>query len=292
MTSQSPHDPKSQKQSADAPSLPICACTCQRDPNDLRDVSRRIVASMDQMLAATAAAEDHHYWFRGLRRTAHRWLTEASGDRPMTRIVDCGAGTGRNLDWLRALGPAVGIELTPLALEVGRRRGRSLVRGTVTSLPLADRSVTLATSFDVLYCLPDVEERQAVAEMWRVLEPGGMVLVNVAALDILRGSHSTLTHEVRRYTTRRLADLLAGAGFIVDRVSYINLSLFPPALAVRSWQRLTGSAQEPSANDLAVPPRAVNALVDRVLAAEAALLRVTNLPIGTSVMALAHKPAR
>ena len=66
---------------------------------------------MERMLEATAAAEDDHFWFRGLRRNAERLLGRAIGppDRHR-RIVDCGAGTGRNLDWLRTFGTAVGVE--------------------------------------------------------------------------------------------------------------------------------------------------------------------------------------
>jgi len=241
------------------------------------------------MLAATAVAEDTHYWFRGLRRTADLLVTQASAGRPLARIVDCGAGTGRNLDWLSRHGSALGIELTPLALDIGRRRGRRLVRGTVTALPLADSSVDLTTSFDVLYCLDEPSERQALREMWRVLKPGGLALVNVAALDVLHGSHSTLTHELRRYTPSRLRERLESAGLTVERLTFTNMCLFLPALAVRGIERLTGHAGKPSESDLRVPPAPVNATLDGTLALEAVLLRVINLPIGTSLMAIARK---
>ncbi len=241
------------------------------------------------MLAATAAAEDTHAWFRGLRRNAQRLLTTAARGRPFPRILDCGAGTGRNLDWLADFGRPIGVELTPLALSAGRAKGRPLIRGSVTALPFAEATFDLATSFDVLYCLEDASERQALAEMWRVLKPGGVVLVNAAALDILRGSHSTLTHEVRRYTRQRLTERLVSAGFAIERVTYTNMILFPPTLGVRGWQQLTGRAAEASDADLAVPSRPVNAVLDLCLTAEAALLSVMNLPIGTSVMAVGRK---
>jgi len=96
---------------------------------------------------------------------------------------------------------------------------RPLIQGTVTQLPFADASAALLTSFDVLYCLDDASEQAAVREMWRVLRPGGLLLVNVAALEILHGSHSTLTMEVRRYTKTRLRQLLAGAGFMMPDTS-------------------------------------------------------------------------
>jgi SAM-dependent methyltransferase len=244
------------------------------------------------MLQATAQAEDDHYWFRGLRRHARLLLEQAAAGRPLTRIVDCGAGTGRNLDWLSEFGLAVGVELTPAGLAVGRAHRRRMVRGTVTALPFADASVDLATSFDVLYCLDDASEAAAIGEMRRVLKPGGLALVNVAALDILQGSHSTLTHEIRRYTPDRLRTRLEHAGFHVERLTFTNMSLFPPALAVRTLQRMTGRASEPSEADLAIPRAPVNYFLDIVLRSEAALLSAINLPVGTSIMAIGRNITR
>jgi SAM-dependent methyltransferase len=242
------------------------------------------------MLEATALAEDEHFWFKGLRRNARRLLDHALGDRPAGLIIDCGAGTGRNLDWLSSMGPAIGVERSPAGLRIGRSHGRRLVQGTVAQLPFADSVADVTTSFDVLYCLDDETERRALEEMWRVLKPGGMALVNVAALDVLHGSHSTLTHEVRRYTRPRLRATLTQAGFVVERMTFTNMATFPATLAVRLSERLTGRAGQASDADLRVPPAPINALFDAVLRVESGLLSLTNLPIGTSLMCLARKP--
>lgn len=242
------------------------------------------------MLEATARAEDHHFWFIGLRRNAEQVLDAALMGRPLSCIVDCGAGTGRNLDWLSRFGPVVGVELTPAGLAIGRARGRPMVRGSVTALPFAAASVDLATSFDVLYCLNDDDERRALEEMVRVLRPGGVALFNVAALDILHGAHSTLTHEVRRYTPARLRQRLERAGLKVDRLTFTNMTTFPITLAVRAFDRVSGRAAEASEADLHVPSRLVNTTFGLALRAEAAAMRWTNLPIGTSLMCLARKP--
>ena len=125
--------------------------------------------------------------------------------------------------------------------------------------------------------------------MHRVLRPGGVALFNVAALDILRGSHSTLTMEVRRYTKSRLRTRLARAGFDVDRMTYTNLTPFVPALAVRGVERLRGRAGEASDHDLQVPSAPINGLFDLALSLEASWLRIADLPIGTSIMAVARR---
>ena len=246
--------------------------------------------AMEQMLEATARAEDRHFWFAGLRRHARGLLETALRGRRARLIIDCGAGTGRNLDWLQEYGPAVGVERSSVGLALGAGRSRRLVQGTVTALPFAAASADVATSFDVLYCLDDADEAQAISEMWRVLHPGGVVLVNAAALDILRGSHSTLTHEVRRYTRTRLAARLERVGFSVERVTYTNMVTFPITLAVRVTDRLTGRDAVASAAEFSVPPAPINAILRGALAAEARLTRRVNLPIGSSVMAVGRKP--
>lgn len=241
------------------------------------------------MLEATAAAEENHFWFLHLRRTAQSLLSTAlAGIRPRL-IIDCGAGTGRNLEWLARFGPAVGLERSPTGLAFGRRHQRRMLQGSVTHLPFADGAADVVTSFDVLYCLDDLQERQAVREMFRVLSFDGVAVINVAALDILHGSHSTLTREQRRYTRRRLADRLEDEGFSVERLTYTNMMTFPLALAVRMSERVTGRAATASDADLRVPPAPVNTALNAMLAVEHAWLRFANLPIGSSVMAVARK---
>ena len=125
--------------------------------------------------------------------------------------------------------------------------------------------------------------------MWRVLKAGGLALVNVAALPLLHGSHSTLTHEQRRYTPRSLRALLTGAGFVVTRMTFTNMTTFPLTLAVRVGEQLTGRARQPSESDLRVPAAPVNSLLSGAVAIDGALLRLTNLPIGTSLLCVARK---
>jgi len=241
------------------------------------------------MLEATARGEDRHFWFRGLRRNARLLLeTAIPATRPL-RIIDCGSGTGRNLDWLDAYGFAVGVERSATGLAIGRARRRRLVQGTVAELPFGDARFDVATSFDVLYCLDDEVERAAIREMARVLKPNGVLLVNVAALDILHGSHSTLTMERRRYTRKRLAERLETGGFRIERMTFTNMALFPLTLAVRVADRLTGRAATASDADLRVPAAPINVALSAATALDGALLRVANLPIGSSLMCVARK---
>ncbi|TAK15936.1 MAG: class I SAM-dependent methyltransferase [Acidobacteria bacterium] len=244
---------------------------------------------MDRLLAATAAVEDRHFWFLGLRRFAKLMLDRALPARRPLRILDCGTGTGRNLDWLGGYGWAVGVERSPTGLAAARAARRRVSAGDVTALPFPNGAFDLATSFDVIYSLDDDAEGRALREMHRVLAPGGLALVNAAALDILRGSHSALAQERRRYTSARLAAKLHDAGFDVVRMSYTNFLTLPITLAVRLAQRAAGQGHQAAETEMSVPVEPVNSILAGGLAAEAALMRLMPLPAGSSVMCVARK---
>jgi len=243
---------------------------------------------MDRLLEATARAERDHFWFRGFRKFVEPLIAAAAGGRRL-EILDCGCGTGHNLQMLRRYGRAYGIDLTWAGLQYARGRGeRHVARATAASLPFGAAAFDLVTSFDVLYSLPDAVERDAIAEMFRVLKPGGTLIVNVAALDALRGNPSVLWGEIRRYSKSDLRRRLEAAGFRVAHSTYTNFSILPLVAAVRLKQRLSGDHVE-SQDESTVPPAPVNALLSGLLAVEAAALRVVNMPVGSSLIAVARK---
>lgn len=247
---------------------------------------------MDRLLEATARAERDHFWFHGFRRFVRPLLEEATHGHRDLVMLDCGCGTGHNLQLLRTFGSAFGIDLTLSGLQYAASRGdRHVVRASAAHLPFASGAFDLVTSFDVIYSLPDEIERQAVAEMFRVLEPGGYLIVNVAAMPFLRGSHSVLSNELRRYTRSGLRMALERAGFEVRRITYTNFMTLPLTAAVRFSQRLTGGHQE-SAAEITVPPAPVNAFLSGMLAVESLALKVVNMPAGSSLLCLARKPDR
>src|SRR5438045_2764265 len=138
------------------------------------------------MLEETYRAEQRHFWFRGFRRFVLPFIREATSGLTRPRLLDCGCGTGANLSLLQQFGAPFGADRTWQGLQLAHRHGLPrLARADVACLPFAANVIDVALSFDVLYCLEDEMERRAIAEMHRVLRPGGAVIVNVAALDML-----------------------------------------------------------------------------------------------------------
>lgn len=268
-----------------------------RNPSSVRQAAalrnRDSSGPMDRLLDATRQVEQSHFWWHGLRSFVRPIVAEATAGLVNPRLLDCGSGTGANLVLLDDFGSAFGFDITWKGLLYARdsySRAR-VANASITHIPFADATFDVVTTLDVLYSLSEDQEAAAVAEMLRVLRPGGTLIVNVAALSILRGNHSVFGEEVRRSTRRRLRRVLSSAGFEVVRLTYTNASLFPLMLAVRTAQRLMGLATpEEAGTDVVVPPAPVNMLLTQLLRIEARALRLIDMPIGSSLLAVARRP--
>lgn len=247
---------------------------------------------MDELLRATARAERRHFWFRGFRAFVTPVIASALAGRQAPRILDAGSGTGANLDLLAQFGRAYGFDLSDVGLHLAREAGRTTVaQATVTAAPFAADTFDLVTSFDVLYALDEADERAAVGELYRVAKPGGLALINVAAMPLLTGDHSVLSRERRRYTRHSLSALVESAGFTIIRLTYTNASLFVPLALVRGFHRWRGLSEESDAQqEISVPPEPVNGALTALLWLESLWLRAADAPFGSSLLCLAKKP--
>jgi SAM-dependent methyltransferase len=247
---------------------------------------------VDRLLELTYRAEQSHFWFRGFRQYVSPAIAKATEGVSNPRIIDCGCGTGSNLEMLKPFGNAVGFDLTRIGTEFAKSHGHRVAQGSIGDIPFQSGRFDLATSFDVFQVLPDAVERSAIAEMSRVLKPGGWLLLHVAALQILHGKHSVLSEEHRRYTRSSLRALVAGAGFRIERLTYDHCSLLPMMLPVRMWHRMTATNGVVAAGEgeITVPAAPVNGVLTAVVSLEALALRFVNMPIGSSLLCLAQKP--
>jgi len=233
--------------------------------------------------------EDRHWWYAGMRRITVAILDAVYGGRDDLEILDAGSGTGGAMVYLSRFGRVAGIDFSPLALDFCRERNLArLGQASVTALPFAGASFDLVTSFDVLYHRAVGDPADALAEFHRVLRPGGRVLLRLPAYDRLRGRHDDVIHTARRFTAASLSDSLCEAGFVVERLTYANALLFPPAAAKRLLEPLLPHG-DPEHSDVAPNPPWLDAALTAVLSAEARWLRRRNLPFGLTVVGLGRK---
>jgi SAM-dependent methyltransferase len=232
-------------------------------------------------------AEERQWWYAGMRAISAALLDKHLPRGPSPRrILDAGCGTGNNVAHFRERGRAVGVDLSEDALRFCRTRGVPAARASVLSLPFGPAAFDLVTSFDVLYHRWVADDRAAVAELARVLAPGGLLLVRVPALKVLWGAHDDAVLSRHRYTRGEVAALLQGAGLEVLELTSANTLLFPVLLLRRSLDRLTGRR----GSDVGFLPAPLEAAFLALLRAEARLVRHLRLPVGASVVALGRRP--
>jgi SAM-dependent methyltransferase len=227
------------------------------------------------------AVEDHMWWYRALRRRLLDALVGVHGT-----VLDAGCGTGGLLARLGSARPdlqLVGVEWAdPACRRAAAKSGASLVRGTVNALPFRDACFDAAVSADVL-CHRAVEPARALAELRRVLRPGGRLVINMPAYMWLASTHDRRVHNARRHTAGQLRSLLLAAGFHRLRVGYWNSLLLPLMIAQRKL--LVRGA---GASDVASFPPRLDAMLHAMTEIEFRL--PFRLPAGGSVLATAERP--
>lgn len=232
--------------------------------------------------------EDSHWWFVGRRRLALALLDRLEL-RAGARVLDVGCGTGGNLQALTAYGRAIGLDISAIAVDLGRRRQLPFVQGSGLALPAPTASFDLITVFDVLYHRWITDDVTALAEFFRILRPGGWLLITDSALPILWSEHDEVYFARQRYTLNELGYKLEKVGFEQRVSSYANLLLLPIFLLVRLTMNWL-----PVASDIdraGMLPLWLNRLLTLVRTLEAFwLARGGTLPIGSSIVCLARKP--
>ena len=244
---------------------------------------------MERGLELTGLAEATHFWFRGFRRFVTPVLRDIAAGSTDLDLIDCGCGTGNNLTLLRPYGRARGFDLTHGGVVRAARAGNRVAVGDITRIPFRSGLFDVATSFDVVQCVPD--DVGAITEMARLLKPGGTIVLTLAAFEALRGDHAIAWNEMHRYTPRRARRLVEAAGLQVQRTSFMFASVFPVVAGARLLQRATrpfrGAVREDV--DIRVPAAPVNALLTGLVYAEARIAQKVPMPIGSSILVVARK---
>lgn len=206
-----------------------------------RPAQRLNVEGLRRMLANEADMS-----FRRRAEAVFRFIDLQPGDR----VLDAGCGRGFYLNFLRALYPqadVLGIELDIPLLPVARRvvPGAAVSCVNLYQVPFADASFDKIIFSEVIEHIPD--DRQALAELYRVLAPGGVLALTTPnanypfwwdpinkTLEWTLGTHiqtgplaGIWANHVRLYPLDQLLALVTDAGFKVEAVECHTHHCFP-----------------------------------------------------------------
>lgn len=219
-----------------------------------------------------------YWWYRARSDLLRTVLGPYVG--PARRLLDVGSADGPSVGWLTAP------QKVSLDLDVRGLQAPLGVCGSVLALPFADGSFDVVGAFDVLE--HSDPEQVALAELRRVLAPGGRLLMSVPAYQWAWSGHDVANGHHRRYTRSRAVASVEAAGFEVLRATYGFAAVFPAFAAERALrvaQHRLGGRPRGSVEGMDLPrvPTAVELVLLGLCRVDDRVLRRRDLPFGSSV---------
>jgi SAM-dependent methyltransferase len=216
-----------------------------------------------------ADIEERHWWFVARRRILRAIVEQVLPPSPETTVIDVGCGTGANLASLAGDYRCIGIDTSPDAIRLARKRFPAVhfIQGYAPAdlgRLIDDAKLVLLT--DVLEHVPD--DFRLFSTLAEAIPPGAYLLVTVPADQRLWNRHDESFGHYRRYDRDRLAQLWDGLPLEPLLVSHFNSRLYPLIKTVRTVNRWRAGTAGEAGTDFRIPVRPLNRMLENIFAGE------------------------
>lgn len=156
-----------------------------------------------------------NYWFRR-HEVCYQWCTGICAGR---EVLEAGCGEGYGADLLASTASrvvALDYDAATVAHVGARYPAVEVLEANLAALPLDDATVDVVVNFQVIEHLWD--QPQFIAECFRVLRPGGRLLISTPnRITFTPGSDTPVNpFHTRELNAAELRELLCDGGFVVD----------------------------------------------------------------------------
>lgn len=229
------------------------------------------------------------FWFEGRNHALLRLCRMRLA--PGARMLEIGCGAGQTLEYLAKRGIRVeGADIYREALILAKKKyDARYFRADIRKLPFRDEYDAVGM-FDVLEHVDN--EALALKNARAALKKDGALAITVPALRQLWSRHDEALNHLRRYEAAGLRKLLSDNGFKVLKLTYMFFSLLPALYIERvalSPRRKASIKDDGYLEKELSLPRPVNSLFGTLSWAEAMLLPYVNMPLGSTIIAIAQK---
>ena len=236
--------------------------------------------------------EEKSFWFKHRSNVICEFFKKSTSSKIFWEI---GAGNGYVASCIKKQGVDV-VTLEPgiKGAQNSALRGNTSLCGFLHDLELPDSSIPNIGCFDVLEHLDSAEDM--LKEFYRILEPGGVVLITVPAHKYLWSQTDDMSYHKRRYERSELISVMESIGFKPIRCSYFFISMVIPMYILRSLPYKKGViydqktlTRDQMSQMTGASSMLANIIISSLLNIERYLLRFTNLPTGTSLVGVFSK---
>lgn len=230
-------------------------------------------------------SELNHWWYKARRELVHSLIKRHLGKNTALKILDVGCGTGALLKELGDYGEVHGIDFSSEAIDFCKSRGVvNVEKSILETITYPNGYFDLVLALDVLEHVPD--DSKGISEIYRVLKPGGTVIIFVPAFKFLWGVTDVLSEHYRRYTRHEVIAKVSKQGFQIQDSSYFNFFLFPFIALSRfivNLLKIKINSENNTGDGL------LNSFLYFVFKSEVWFLRFVKFPFGVSCMVIAKK---
>lgn len=245
-----------------------------------------------QEYARMAKVERDLWWYRALHELVADSVQRERPTRDI-RILDAGCGTGGLMLFLHERGyqQVQGFDLSEHAVAACRASGLTVERDSLVNVAhrYSGQLFDVIVSNDTLYFLGDGERHAFVNACHTLLNPGGVLIMNLPALAAFRGIHDVSVGICQRFTRPVVRGLFYDSGLSLVRETYWPFFASPLVYVARLRQRMQMRICKDFNvhSDVSMPPSGLNKLLYCLARSENRWLR--RKPWGSSLFVVARR---
>jgi len=242
-----------------------------------------------------AKVELTHWWFvhryHRIRDIIYKeWLKKNNS----LQIFDAGCGTGGLIRQLKNeiyVKEVRGCEPQEWAHKYMLEMGLNVLNCRIEEM------INTKDKFDIVLCMDvfyhrNLDPNKAILALSNILKPGGILILNVAAMKCLKRAHDEKDWGARRYLPYELKSIIDKVDFNIMSLKYWNSWLTPFIWMQSMWYQISTNQLKQRLGDesaLNPPPIFVNRMLIILLKIEQYFSKFVPLPFGSSLMAVARK---
>lgn len=233
--------------------------------------------------------EDNYWWYVGLHELIKSYIYKFSENDFSKKILDAGCGTGKMLQILNKFQNAEGFDIEEKAIEYSEKRGLKNIKiQDINTWKPEENKYDFIISSDVICCKGIINDIDICRNFFSALKPGGKLILNLPALDILSRNHDIAVYIAKRYKRKSFEKELKNIGLKIKTSTYRLPSLFFIILGLKVFEKK--ATHTSATSDLKPISKILNKMLLLAISFENMLISLGfRFPFGSSLFIVAQK---